>query len=290
MRSMTGYGRGQSSKAGITITAEVKTVNHRYLDVNIRLPKSLLALEIPLRQLLQEQFARGRVELNLTQDTAGAHTAMVSANLPLAHEYAQAARQIAQAAGVKDSLKLSSLITLPEVLTLVPLEMGADALMEAASEAVLEACRRAGEDREREGEQLKLFFLDRLSALEDALQKLEQLAAEQPVLALQKLQKRITALQDIQADPQRLAQEAALLADRADIAEEISRLKAHCVHMRQLIQREAPAGRDMDFLAQEFNREANTICSKSASLEVTRLGLICKSEADKMREQIQNVE
>ena len=290
MRSMTGYGRGQSSKAGITITAEVKTVNHRYLDVNIRLPKSLLALEIPLRQLLQEQFARGRVELNLTQDTAGAHSAMVSANLPLAHEYAQAARQIAQAAGVKDSLKLSSLITLPEVLTLVPLEMGADALMEAASEAVLEACRRAGEDREREGEQLKLFFLDRLSALEDALQKLEQLAAEQPVLALQKLQKRITALQDIQADPQRLAQEAALLADRADIAEEISRLKAHCVHMRQLIQREAPAGRDMDFLALEFNREANTICSKSASLEVTRLGLICKSEADKMREQIQNVE
>ena len=290
MRSMTGYGRGQSSKAGITITAEVKTVNHRYLDVNIRLPKSLLALEIPLRQLLQEQFARGRVELNLTQDTAGAHTAMVSANLPLAHEYAQAARQIAQAAGVKDSLKLSSLITLPEVLTLVPLEMGADALMEAASEAVLEACRRAGEDREREGEQLKLFFLDRLSALEDALQKLEQLAAEQPVLALQKLQKRITALQDIQADPQRLAQEAALLADRADIAEEISRLKAHCVHMRQLIQREAPAGRDMDFLAQEFNREANTIGSKAQDLTITRAVVELKSEIEKIREQIQNLE
>lgn len=290
MHSMTGYGRGQSNLAGVAMTAEIKTVNHRYLDLSLRLPKSLLALEMPLRKLLQKHFTRGRVELNLSLDTAGAQTAMVSANLPLAHEYAQAALQIAQAAGIKGSLKLSALLSLPEVMNLVPLEMEADAMAEAAQAATLQACQIAVEDRKREGEQLQHFFTERLDALAGILKQLSDVAAQQPLLALEKLQKRIAALPDIQADPQRLAQEAALLADRADIAEEISRLHAHSAQMRTLVHQGSPAGREMDFLAQEFHREANTICSKSASLQVTQLGLALKSETDKMREQIQNVE
>ena len=290
MRSMTGFGRGQSSKEGLGITAEVKTVNHRYLDLSVRLPKALSSLEIPLRKRLAERFTRGRVEVALTQDVSGAQAALVSANLPLAHEYAQAAAQVAQAAGVKGTLKLSALLSLPEVLTLVPLAPEAETLLDAALEALDAACESADAGRKREGEQLRLFIRERLDVLEDAAGQLARRAAEQPALIREKLQKRLASLPDVQADPQRLAQEVALYADRCDITEEIDRLKAHCAHMRGLTDSAGPAGREMDFLAQEMNREANTICSKSSDLDVTRLGLVCKGEADKIREQIQNVE
>jgi len=290
MRSMTGYGRGQSSKAGTGLTAEVRTVNHRYLDVSIRLPKSVASLEIPLRKRLAERFSRGRIELSLNMDVAGAQATLVSVNLPLAREYAQAARQIAEAAGIKGILKLSTLLTLPEVLTLLPLEMEADLLLEAALESLDAACDAADSDRAREGGQLKLFFEEHLSLLEATADELEAAAREQPLLAHEKLLKRLASMPDIQADPQRLAQEIALFSDRCDISEEISRLKAHCLQIRKLLGSDAPIGRELDFLAQELNREGNTICSKSASLQVTRLGLACKGEAEKIREQIQNVE
>ncbi len=290
MRSMTGYGRGQSSREGINLTAEVKTVNHRYLDLSVRLPKSLLSLEVPLRKRLSERFTRGRVDLSISQDTSGAQAALVSANLPLAHEYAQAALQVAEAAGVKGSIKLNTLLTLPEVLTLLPLDVEADTMLEAALEALNAACDAAEADRTREGEQLRAFFVEHLEQLENAVNMLSEEVDKQPQLAREKLEKRLSAMPDIQVDQQRLAQEIALFADRCDITEEINRLRAHCEQMKELLNKQVPSGRDMDFLAQEMNREANTICSKSASLAVTRYGLVCKSETDKIREQIQNVE
>ncbi|MDI9520705.1 MAG: YicC/YloC family endoribonuclease [Bacillota bacterium] len=290
MRSMTGYGRGQSSREGLNLTAEIKTVNHRYLDISVRLPKSLLSLEVPLRKRLAERFARGRIDLSITQDASGAQAALVSANLPLAHEYAQAAQQVAAAAGVKGSLKLNTLLTLPEVLTLLPLDLEADTMLEAALEALNEACDAAEADRAREGEQLRFFFNEHIARLDETLLLLADEAKKQPLLAREKLEKRLSTIPDIQVDQQRLAQEIALFADRCDITEEITRLKAHTAQMKELLLRQQPSGRDMDFLAQEMNREANTICSKSSSLEVTRCGLICKSEIDKIREQIQNVE
>lgn len=290
MRSMTGYGRGQSTKNGLSMTAEVKTVNHRYLDIAVRLPKSMQSLEVPLRKTLAERFARGRVELSITQDLSGSQATLVSANLPLAQEYAQAATQIAEAARVPGSFKLSTLLMLPEVLTLVPLELEADILLETANEALDHACAAALNDRSHEGEQMKSFFLEHLAVLEQALNDLREHAAQQPALAREKLEKRLSTMPDIQVDPQRLAQEIALFADRCDITEEMNRLSAHCEQLRELMQKDTPTGRDMDFLAQEMNREANTICSKSASLAVTRLGLILKGETDKIREQIQNVE
>jgi uncharacterized protein (TIGR00255 family) len=290
MRSMTGYGRGQSSREGVAIIAEVKTVNHRYLDVSVRLPRSLSALEITLRKRLAERYSRGHIELSINQDQISAQTTLVSANFPLAHEYAQAAQHLAAAAGIKGTMKLSTLLALPEVLHLVPLELEAETLLDAAVEAMEAACGAVDADREREGEELRQFFITRLDGMESALGELTQAAHEQPLQAYEKLLKRLSGMQDIAADPQRLAQEAALLADRCDVTEEISRLSSHCAQMRTLAIGLGPLGRDMDFLAQEMNREANTICSKSASLEVTRLGLKCKSEADKIREQIQNVE
>jgi len=178
---MTGYGRGQSAKAGTGVTAEVRTVNHRFLDVSVRLPKSVTSLEIPLRKRLGERFSRGRIEFSLSLDAAGARTTLVSANLPLAREYAQAARQIADAAGIKGTLKLSTLMMLPEVLSVVPLEMEADLLLEAAMEALEAACDAADSDRQREGEQLKLFFEEHLSLLEAAADELETAAPQQPL-------------------------------------------------------------------------------------------------------------
>lgn len=290
MRSMTGYGKGQSASAGAGITAEIKTVNHKFLDVSIRLPRTMSSLEIPLRKRLAERFFRGRVDLAIAQDTQGAQAALVYANLPLALEYAQAAKQIAQAAGIKGTLKLSTLLTLPEVLSLSSLEPEAETLLASVLEAVDTACDQVVADREREGEQLKTFLTEHLNAVNATLDELARAAHNQPLQAHEKLVKRLAGLPEVQADPQSLAQELALFSDRCDITEEINRLRAHCQQMQEHLNSDKPVGREMDFLAQEMNRESNTICSKSASLEVTRLGLACKTETDRIREQIQNVE
>jgi uncharacterized protein (TIGR00255 family) len=290
VRSMTGYGRGQSAKGGQLITAEIKTVNHRFLDLSIRLPRSLSALEIPLRKRLSAFFDRGSVTLTITQDAGGAQAALVSANLPLAHEYFEAAQQVARAVNLKGDMKLSTLLTLPEVLTLVPLEAEPEAMMEAVDEALDAACQAALADRRREGEQLRAILSEHLKTLEEAVFALREEAQHQPAQAYEKLMKRLSGMPEITTDAQRLAQEVALFADRCDITEEITRLIAHCQQMKSLIEGASPVGREMDFLAQEMHREANTICSKSASLAVTRLGLGCKAAAEKLREQIQNVE
>ena len=287
---MTGYGRGQSASGGQMITAEIKTVNHRFLDLSIRLPKTLSALEIPLRKRLSACFDRGSVTLSLTHDTGGTQAALVSANLPLAHEYCEAAQQVAQAVNVKGAIKLNTLLSLPEVLTLVPLEAEPEAMMVAVEEALDAACQAAVSDREREGAQLKEVLAQHLNELTTTVTALQEEAPGQPSQAYEKLVKRLSTLPDIMVEPQRLAQEVALFADKCDITEEIARLMAHCGQMAQLLEAPGPVGREMDFLAQEMHREANTICSKSASLSVTRLGLSCKASAEKLREQIQNVE
>jgi len=290
VRSMTGYGRGQSALGGQRITAEIKTVNHRFLDLTIRLPRTMSALEIPLRKRLSAAFARGAVTLSVTQDTGGAQAALVSANLPLAQEYFEAAQQVAQAVNLKAKIKLNTLLALPEVLNLLPLEEEPEALMAAVDEALSAAAAAALEGRGREGEQLKAVLKGHLAELQASAQALQDEAPNQPGYAREKLTKRLNTMPEIAVDPQRLAQEVALFADRCDITEEISRLLAHCEQMAQLLESPDPVGREMDFLAQEMHREANTVCSKSATLPVTRLGLACKAAVEKLREQIQNVE
>ncbi|MDD4081656.1 MAG: YicC family protein [Eubacteriales bacterium] len=287
---MTGYGRGQSAFGGKVITAEIKTVNHRFLDLSLRLPRTMSALEIPLRQRLSAVFARGAVTLTVTHDLGGVQAALVSANLPLAQEYFEAAQQVAHAVNLKAGIKLNTLLSLPEVLNLVPLEEEPEALQTAVNEAVDAACQAALDDREREGEQLKIVLAGHLEELRGSALALRDEAPNQPAHAYEKLVKRLSTLPDIMVEPQRLAQEVALFSDKSDITEEIARLLAHCDQMAQLLDNTGPIGREMDFLAQEMNREANTVCSKSATLPVTRLGLACKAQAEKLREQIQNVE
>ncbi len=287
---MTGYGKGRASGGGLSLTCEVKTVNHRYLDVSVRLPRDLAFLEIPLRKRAAERIARGHVEVTLGYEAGTAPAPLVGSNLPLAREYARGAKALGEAAGVKGQLKLSALLALPEVLYLVPLEADPEAALTAAMGAFDAACDAADAVRAAEGEQLKGYFTTLLDGMETALRDLREAADAQPGAARERLEKRLAGMPDIQVDPQRLAQEIALFADRADIAEEISRLSAHCVRMRELLASQTPKGRDMDFLVQEMNREGNTICSKSASLRVTELGLLLKGFADKIREQAQNVE
>ncbi|HSK68549.1 MAG TPA: DUF1732 domain-containing protein, partial [Candidatus Limnocylindria bacterium] len=208
----------------------------------------------------------------------------------LAREYARAARELGEAAGVKGQLKLPALLALPDVLFLVPLETDPEDALRTAMLALDAACDAADRVREGEGGEMRGYFASLLQDMEVALEALSDAAAAQPQAAREKLEKRLAGMPEVQADPQRLAQEIALFADRADIGEEISRLGAHCARMRGLLDAAVPAGRDMDFLVQEMNREANTICSKSASLRVTELGLMLKGLADKIREQVQNVE
>lgn len=290
MRSMTGYGRGRSASGGKMVSAEIKTVNHRFLDLTLRLPRTLSALEIPLRKRLSRAFTRGAVTLTVIHDPDGVQATLVSANLPLAQAYFQAAQQVAQTVNLKAGIKLNTLLSLPEVLNLVPLEEEPEALQTAVNEAVDAACQAALEDREREGEHLRTALASHLGELRESAIALREEAPNQPALAYDRLIKRLSTLPEIMAEPQRLAQEVALFAEKCDVSEEIARLLAHCDQMAQLMQNTGPVGREMDFLAQEMNREANTVCSKSATLPVTRLGLACKAQAEKLREQIQNVE
>ena len=255
---MTGYGRGQSASGGQMITAEIKTVNHRFGPVHPA-PKTLSALEIPLRKGLSACFDRGSVTLSLTHDAGGTQAALVSANLPLAHEYCEAAQQVAQAVNVKGTIKLNTLLSLPEVLTLVPLEAEPEAMMAAVEEALDAACQAAVSDREREGAQLKEVLAQHLNELTTTVTALQEEAPGQPSQAYEKLVKRLSTLPDIMVEPQRLAQEVALFADKCDITEEITRLIAHCQQMAQLLEAPARGARD-GFPGAGDAPEANTIC------------------------------
>lgn len=290
MRSMTGYGRSQTQVDGQLVTVEIKTANHRFLDLSFRLPRSFSSLEIMLRKRLSACFDRGSVTLSIIQDAGSAENAQVHVNLPLARAYHEAAGQLSQSLGIQGDMQVQTLLSLPDVLSLSPPETTPEALMAFIEEALEAACQATLLDRRREGEQLQQILTEHLLTLKEAAQALQTEADGQPALAYDKLVKRLASLPDLQLEPQRLAQEAALFADKCDITEEISRLLAHCQQMAQLIDSPSPVGREMDFLAQEMHREANTICSKSASLAVTRLGLACKAAAEKLREQIQNVE
>ena len=251
MRSMTGYGKGQSNKAGLNLIAEVKTVNHRYLDVSVRLQRSLTALEIPLRKRLTERFTRGRIELSFTQDVSGTPATLVRANLPLAHEYTQAAEQVAQAAGLKSNLKLNTLLSLPEVLTLIPLEMEAEVMQEAAMEALDLACEAVWPTGCGRGTAAAVFLVH-LDVLEDTITQLKE-AAPAAGTGPEKLQNALSTMPDLAVDPQRLAQEIALFADRCDITERSTASAPIARRCGSWSPRKRRSG-GMDFLAQEMNR------------------------------------
>lgn len=290
MRSMTGYGSGRVSRDGWEVTAELKTVNHRFLDVSLRLPRNLAFLEQVTREKLAAGLKRGHVDvfLNVRNTEGGAQE--VQTDVHLARSYLRAAEKLAGETGVSGRLDILSLMGMEGVLTLTEVEMDEKTVAALCAEALEEAIDQVTAMRAREGKHLAEDLLSHLEAADALRAKIAERAPDVVTEYQSRLETRLAQLGAAGTDPQRLAQEVALMADRCAIDEELARLESHIRQMRQYLDAEEEIGKKMDFLIQEMNREANTIGSKASDARIAHHVVDLKSEIEKMREQIQNVE
>lgn len=287
MRSMTGYGKCQLQRGPWEITAELRAVNHRYLDVSCRLPRSLSFLEDGVRKALTA-LTRGHVDVYITvRQTEGA-TRQVETDAALAAAYVEAARAIADATGAVNDLTVTRLMAMDGVTTVTEAAMDEEAVSALCQEAMEGAIAALDEMRLREGENLRSDLSAHLDAAAALRERIIGYAPNVVSEYRQKLQERLAKMQVEAIDPARLAQEVALIADKCAIDEELSRLDSHIRQLRRYLDMTGETGKKMDFLIQEMNREANTIGSKCSDADIAQCVVDLKSEIEKLREQIQN--
>jgi len=291
MYSMTGYGRGTASLDGRELTIELKSVNNRFLDIGMKLPRQLSFLEDTLRKLLNDGLNRGHVDVFVNYRNLRSDAKTVRVDEALLKAYLTSARESAKALDLVDDLTLSRALTLPDVTTILPADEDQQALLELGRSVMTEAITNLKDMRRKEGERLKLDLSARMDTMTGYAQSIEHRAPAVVEEYRTKLTARIEELLgETEVDRARLATEVAIFADRAAIDEEIVRLNTHLIHFRELLEADEPVGRKMDFLVQEMNRECNTIGSKANDAELTSIVLLCKAEIEKLREQIQNIE
>ena len=289
---MTGFGRGAFSSEAFGVTVEIKTVNNRYLDIHLRLGQELSAIEMIVRKRVGARLSRGRVDLNINFDRTGAATYEV--NRPLIAGYVQALREIKEELGLAGEIDVNSLARVPGALTAARdgFDEGNIAGVESALDQALDSLEQM---RASEGAALAAEMRVRITKIEAEVPIIEAAAAGLADAYRQRLQKRVTELiargsQAVELDSGRLAQEVAYLADRSDISEELARLRSHLEQFRSSIDADGEVGKRLDFLLQELNREANTVLSKSTEIAIKDSALAIKGEVEKLREQVQNVE
>ena len=291
MYSMTGYGRGTASLDGRELTIELKSVNNRFLDIGMKLPRQLSFLEDTLRKLLNDGLNRGHVDVFVNYRNLRSDAKTVRVDEALLKAYLTSARESAKALDLVDDLTLSRALPLPDVTTILPADEDQQALLELGRSVMTEAITNLKDMRHKEGERLKLDLSARMDTMTGYAQSIERRAPAVVEEYRAKLTARIEELLgETEVDRARLATEVAIFADRAAIDEEIVRLNTHLIHFRELLEADEPVGRKMDFLVQEMNRECNTIGSKANDAELTSIVLLCKAEIEKLREQIQNIE
>ena len=291
MYSMTGYGKGSATGDGREMTVELKSVNHRYLDVGMRLPRHLSFLEDPIRSALTARLSRGHVDVFVNYRNLRSDARRVEIDVPLLTAFVAAAKQANETLALRDDLSLTAALRLPDVSNVREADEDTDAVLQLLNTAINGAIDNMLVMREQEGNRLGVY----LGTCTDTVESLtEQIAKRAPVVVSEyrvKLDERIqTLLGNIEVDRARLATEVAIFADKASIDEEISRLHSHIAQMRSLLLDKEPAGRKLDFVVQEMNREFNTIGSKANDGELTKLVLNGKAEIEKIREQVQNIE
>jgi uncharacterized protein (TIGR00255 family) len=290
MKSMTGYGRGTCEVAGRRLVVELRSVNHRFLELKLRLPWSDAALEAQITHAVRARLARGAVTVSVRDEGGGGGQA-VHADVGLARQYHHALTEIRGAIGSDEPVSLALVSAQPGVITVGESVSDPEALWRAISPGLGAALDALVAARAREGAALRADLSARLSALETIQHDLGTLTAEAPDHYRKKLRDRLErALKPGEVDAQRLAQEIAILADKADVTEELTRLSAHLTECKRLVAEEGANGRRLDFLTQELNREVNTIGAKSQSAQVAARVVDAKAEVERVREQIQNVE
>lgn len=291
IRSMTGYGRAQQTLHGRDITVEIQSVNHRFFEFSARVPRAFGYLQEKLKHVLNEQVARGKVEVFISILSLESGDSTVTVDHSLAHSYLQSIRALGQDLMLEDTVTLSQLLRFHDIFQLQQTEVDEDALWQDVHTVLTDALQAFVQMREREGASLQTDLLLRLARVEECVTQVELRAPETVEAYRNRLFKRLSELlEDRQIDEARILTEAALFAEKTDTAEETVRLRSHIDQFRSILQQEDPVGRKLDFLVQEINREANTIGSKAQNLEISRQVVEIKSELEKIREQIQNIE
>lgn len=289
--SMTGYGSAKGSVEGQEITVELKSVNNRYLDCSVRLPRNFLFAEDTVKQAVSAGVSRGKVDVFVSSQASQDSGTVVSVNEELARGYRDAVARIAETLGLESGLNAFSLARFPDVLTVERRELDKDKAAAALSEITAKAVEEFNAMREREGERLRRDMLGKLETIEGLVSVVEERSPQTVKEYRERLEARLRdILADRSLDEQRVITEAAIFADRTAVDEEMVRLRSHIAQFRTMLEEGSPIGRKMDFLVQEFNRESNTIGSKCSDASLAKVAVDLKSEIEKIREQLQNVE
>ena len=291
IKSMTGFGRCEVTECNRKYTVEIKSVNHRYLDVNIKMPKSLNFFESTIRTLLKEYMERGKVDLYITYEDFSEERFSLKYNEELAGEYLAHLKEMAEKFGLEDDIRVSTLSRYPDVFTMEQVEVDEQELWAGLEKAIRGACEQFVESRITEGDHLKA---DLIAKLDNMLSYVDFIEERSPIIMKdyrERLENKVKELlEDKQIDDSRIATEATIFADKICVDEETVRLRSHIKSTKTALEAGGSIGRKLDFIAQEMNREANTILSKANDLEISDTGINLKTDIEKVREQIQNIE
>ena len=291
IKSMTGFGGAEVITKERKITVELKSVNHRYLDLSIKMPRKLVFLEGAIRNLMKTYMQRGKVDVFITYEDYTLSCGALKYNKELAGEYLAYIRQMAEEFGLENDVKAGALSRYPDVLTMEEQSVDEDALWAVLEAPLREACEKFAQSRAREGENLKNDLIAKLDALDEKVSQVEARSPEVVDSYREKLEAKVhELLEDSQIEDSRIAAEVVLFSDKICNDEETVRLHSHIQGMKKMLEEKEGIGRKLDFMAQEMNREANTILSKSSDLIISNIAIDLKTEIEKIREQVQNVE
>lgn len=291
IKSMTGYGSAKGSADGLEISVELKSVNNRFLDCSVRMPRSFLFAEDAVKSVVQKHISRGKVDVFVSVDSSQAGDMTVKVNEALLKGYMDALRHISEEYSLPNDLSAVSVSRFPDVLSVEKKELDADAITESIREIAERALNDFDAMRQREGEKLRDDVLNRLDVIASLVSAVEEKAPETVAEYRSRLEQKMAELLGSSGvDQNRILMEAAVFADHIAVDEETVRLRSHMAQLRSMLSGGSPVGRKIDFLIQEFNREANTIGSKCQNTEIAHVVVDLKSEIEKIREQIQNIE
>jgi len=291
MKSMTGYGRGECTMYERKFTVEIKAVNHRYNDITVKLPRAIMGFEDEIKKAISKKVFRGKLDVFVNFESFSQEDVNISVNEPLAKSYTETLRKLKSDLQLEGDVTIEMVSKFPDVITVdknISNENTENEIRECLMKAVEDATDAFVAMREVEGETLKI--IEKVAFVNDALQKIEERAPFVSKDYRARLEAKLADLDEIQVDESRLLTEVMLFADKACIDEEITRLHSHISQMYSIVEESVPVGRKLDFLVQEMNRETNTIGSKSNDIQITNHVVDIKSEIEKIREQIQNIE
>ncbi|MHA6251352.1 YicC/YloC family endoribonuclease [Oceanobacillus sp. CAU 1775] len=292
VRSMTGYGKHVIENEDFSLSVEMRSVNNRFLDFSLKMPQALLYLEESIKKELKTMFRRGKVDVYITIKGEGTTEKHLQVNQELLKQYINHFSDVKRRYSIEGELEINTLVSLPDIFEVVEMNKHNDELKENVLTAISEAAKELLEMRETEGNFLAKDIKSRLNVIEDITNRLETLGPEVTQEYKERILKRMSELLNnaTDIDEVRMHQEVAILTEKGDITEEIIRLKSHVEHMRKILKEEDSIGRKLDFICQELHREANTIGSKSMAAEINHLDVLLKSEIEKIKEQVQNIE